>query len=645
MAHQIPQNLEARNKARQPFHRGARHALQMSALAAAALLAACTSTPSLHYTPPAVADQPEGSSGWTDKPGWANEKYAVAAANPLATDAGFQVLKAGGSAIDAAIAVQLVLGLVEPQSSGIGGGAFLLHAQGNKVEAYDGREVAPMAADENLFMKDGKPMAFHDAVVGGRSVGVPGAIRMLELAHKEHGKLSWATLFEPAIKLASDGFKVSPRLNTLTAQEKFLGQDTVASSYFLDANGKPWPVGHVLKNPEYAAVLKDIAKNGSKALLEGPVAEAIVRKVQGHSTNPGKMTAADLAAYQPVKREALCSDYSPQAPGNAAGNPAANPASTRSYRVCGFPPPSSGAIAVGQILGILGNTPAHQMALGADGLPTADWLYLYAEASRLAFADRNQYVADPAFVKAPGNDWYTMLRPQYLAERAKLIGAQSMKQAQPGQPGAVKVAYATQPYQMEYGTSHISIVDAYGNAIAMTTTIEDQFGSRQMVNTGRGLSGGFLLNNELTDFSMAPRDAQGQPIANRVEPGKRPRSSMAPTLVFDKATDQLVVSAGSPGGAWIIHYTTKTLYGMLNWGLMPQQAINLPNFGSLNGPTVLEEKRFPVATVEALAKRGAEVKEQNLTSGLQAISRGEAHGKSLWFGGADPRREGVVMGQ
>lgn len=641
MAHQTPQNLEARSKARRPITRGARHALQISTLAAAALLAACTSTPSLHYTPPAAADQPEGSSGWTDKPGWANEKYAVAAANPLATDAGFQVLKAGGSAIDAAIAVQLVLGLVEPQSSGIGGGAFLLHAQGSKVEAYDGREVAPMAADENLFMKDGKPMVFHDAVVGGRSVGVPGAIRMLELAHKEHGKLPWATLFEPAIKLASDGFKVSPRLNALTAQEKFLGQDSVASSYFLDANGKPWPVGHVLKNPEYAAVLKDIAKNGSKALLEGPVAEAIVRKVQGHATNPGKMTAADLAAYQPVKREALCSDYSPQAPGNAAGNPAA----TRSYRVCGFPPPSSGAIAVGQILGILGNTPAKQMALGADGLPTADWLYLYAEASRLAFADRNQYVADPAFVKAPGDDWHNMLRPQYLAERAKLIGAQSMKQAQPGQPGAVKIAYATQPYQMEYGTSHISIVDAYGNAIAMTTTIEDQFGSRQMVNTGRGLSGGFLLNNELTDFSLAPRDAQGQPIANRVEPGKRPRSSMAPTLVFDKATDKLVVSAGSPGGAWIIHYTAKTLYGMLNWGLMPQQAINLPNFGSLNGPTVLEEKRFPAATVEALTKRGAEVKEQNLTSGLQAISRGEAHGKSLWFGGADPRREGVVMGQ
>jgi len=610
-------------------------------VATAALLAACSSQPQLQYQPPSASDQPEGSSGWTDKPGWATEQYAVAAANPLATDAGYQVLQAGGSAIDAAIAVQLVLGLVEPQSSGIGGGAFLLHAQGSQVEAYDGREVAPMAADENLFMRDGKPMAFHDAVVGGRSVGVPGAIRMLEMAHKEHGKLPWASLFEPAIRLATDGFKVSARLNALTAQEKFLGQDPVASGYFLDAHGNPWPVGHLLKNPEYAAVLRDIAQHGSKALLEGPVAEAIVRKVQGHATNPGKLSLADLAAYQPVKRQALCSDYSP----SAAGAPASQPASTRSYRLCGFPPPSSGGIAVAQILGIMANTPAGQMGLDAGGLPSADWLHLYAEASRLAFADRNQYVADPAFVGAPAGDWSSMLRPDYLAQRARLIGARSMQQAQPGRPGSVQLAYASQPYQQEYGTSHISIVDRYGNAIAMTTTIEDQFGSRQMVNTGRGLAGGFLLNNELTDFSLAPRDAQGQPIANRVEPGKRPRSSMAPTLVFDKATDRLVISAGSPGGAWIIHYTTKTLYGMLNWGLMPQQAINLPNFGSLNGPTVLEEKRFPAATVQALQNRGAEVKEQNLTSGLQAISRGEAHGKSWWFGGADPRREGIVMGQ
>lgn len=601
-------------------------AARLALLAAAALLAACGTGPRLNYTLP---DQPEGASGYTEKPGWATQKFAVAAANPLATDAGYQVLKAGGSAIDAAIAVQMVLTLVEPQSSGIGGGAFLLHAAGSKVEAYDGRETAPAAANENLFLgADGKPVAFYDGVVGGRSVGTPGVVRMLEMAHKEHGKLPWAALFQPAIQLAETGFKVSPRLNTLLANEKYLAQDPAARAYFFDAAGKPWPVGHVLKNPELAAVLKDIARNGSKALLEGEVAQAIVAKVQGHPTNPGRLALADLAGYQPKKREALCSDYQ---------------VASKDFRMCGFPPPSSGAIAVGQILGILKNTDAATMALQegtkgpADRVPSADWLYLYNEASRLAFADRGLYVADPDFVKPPGGSWSSLLDPAYLAQRARLIGPQSMKVAQPGNPGAVKTSYAPMPDQIEHGTSHISIVDAFGNAVAMTTTIEDQFGSRQMVK-------GFLLNNELTDFSFAPKDAQGQPIANRVEPGKRPRSSMAPTLVFDKQTGQMVMSGGSPGGALIIHYTAKTLYGIFNWGLMPQQAINLPNFGSLNGPTMLEEKRFPPATVQALRARGAEVREMDMTSGLQALTRAEVHGQPMWLGGADPRREGVVMG-
>ncbi|CAM3483737.1 gamma-glutamyltransferase family protein [Paracidovorax anthurii] len=595
--------------------------------ATAALLAACSSAPRLAYT---VPDQPEGSSGYTEKPGWATQKFAVAAANPLATDAGYQVLKAGGSAIDAAIAVQMVLSLVEPQSSGIGGGAFLLHATGSQVEAYDGRETAPAAADENLFLgPDGKPVPFYDGVVGGRSVGVPGAVRMLELAHKEHGVLPWAQLFEPAIRLAESGFKVSARLNTLLANEKYLAQDPVARAYFFDAAGKPWPVGHVLRNPELASVLRGIARDGSRALLEGEVAQAIVAKVQGHPTNPGKLSLADLAGYQPKKREALCSDYTA--------------AAAKAFRLCGFPPPSSGAIAVGQILGILQNTPAASLPLqagpqGAQDLqPGADWLYFYNEASRLAFADRGLYVADPDFVQPPAGSWSSLLDPAYLAQRARLIGPQSLKVAQPGTPGVVKTSYAPMPDQIEHGTSHISIVDAKGNAVAMTTTIEDQFGSRQMVK-------GFLLNNELTDFSFAPKDANGQPIANRVEPGKRPRSSMAPTLVFDKATGQLAMSGGSPGGALIIHYTAKTLYGIFNWGLTPQQAINLPNFGSLNGPTMLEEKRFAPATVEQLRTRGAEVREMNMTSGLQAITRANVHGQPMWLGGADPRREGIVMG-
>ncbi len=603
----------------------------LGAVVLTALLAGCGTptrqTTGLNYQIPA---QPEGSSGYTEKPGWATEQFAVAAANPLATDAGYQVLKAGGSAIDAAIAVQMVLGLVEPQSSGIGGGAFLLHAAGSQVLAYDGRETAPAAATENLFLKaDGQPMAFHDAVVGGRSVGTPGAVRMLELAHREHGKLPWASLLQPAIQLAEQGFKVSPRLHTLLRSEKFLHSDPVARAYFYGADGQPLPVGTLLKNPAYAQVLRAIAQHGSQALHEGPVAQAIVDKVRNHPTNPGVLSLQDLAGYQPKKRQALCHDWN--LPASAPGGTA------RSYTLCGFPPPSSGAIAVGQILGILGHTPAASMPLGSDGLPSADWLHYYTEAARLAFADRALYVADPDFVQPPGGSWHTLLDHRYLQERARLIGAQSMKVAKPGNPAQFKVGHAPMPEQIEYGTSHISIVDAFGNALAMTTTIEDQFGSRQMVQ-------GFLLNNELTDFSMAPRAADGQPIANRVQPGKRPRSSMAPTLVFDKATGQVIMSAGSPGGAQIIHYTAKTLQGVLGWGLTPQQAINLPNFSSLNGPTLLEAKRFPAATVQALQARGAEVKEQDLTSGLQAITRGEAHGKRFWFGGADPRREGVVMG-
>ncbi|GAB3650081.1 gamma-glutamyltransferase [Ramlibacter alkalitolerans] len=588
----------------------------LSWLAAASLLAACASPPSsFTYN---AAQQPEAASGLTAKPGWATTKFAVAAANPLATDAGYQVLKAGGSAVDAAIAVQMVLALVEPQSSGIGGGTFLLHYNGREVEAFDGRETAPAAADERLFLgADGKPLAFYDAVVGGRSVGVPGTLRVLEMAHRQYGRLPWAALFQPAITLADQGFRVSPRLNTLLKSEAHLAKDPTARAYFFQANGEPVAVGSTLRNPELAAVLRRVANEGARAFYDGEIAQAIVDKVQRHAGNPGKLARADLAGYQPKKRAPICHDYR---------------ASARDWRVCGFPPPSSGAIAIGQILGILNNTNAGSLPL-VGALPSADWLHLYTEAARLAFADRGQYLGDPDFVQPPGGDWMTLLDPAYLAARARLIGARSMKTAQPGTPGQRTSRYAPAPEQVEHGTSHISIVDAYGNAIAMTTTIEDQFGSRQMVR-------GFLLNNELTDFSFAPADAQGRPIVNRVQPGKRPRSSMAPTLVFDKATGQLVASAGSPGGALIIHYTAKTLYGMLNWGLNAQQAIDLPNFGSTNGPTLLEQRRFAPSVVQALQARGHEVRELDMTSGLQAIQRTPTG----WFGGADPRREGVVMG-
>jgi gamma-glutamyltranspeptidase/glutathione hydrolase len=609
-----------------------RRTLAGAALAAGASLVGCAGTPPPGGSPPV---QPEAASGYTDKPGWSGNRFAVAAANPLATEAGDRILKAGGGAIDAAVAVQMVLALVEPQSSGLGGGAFLLHFDGHQVQAFDGRETAPAAARENLFLgADGRPMPFHEAVVGGRAVGVPGAVRMLEMAQRQHGRLPWASLFEPAIRLAQDGFAVSARLNGLLRDDKYLRRDPVAAAYFYNTDGSPRAVGYLLRNPALAEILKTIAANGSRGLLEGAVAQAIVDKVRRHPTNPGHLTLADLAGYQAKVRAPLCSDYQ---------------AGARDYRICGFPPPSSGAIAIAQILGILNQTNAATLAR-QDGLPSAQWLHLYTEASRLAFADRARYVGDPDFLRPPAGSWTSLLAPGYLARRAGLIAqrpdAPALKAVYAGVPGAAQtLRHAPMPAQPEHGTSHISIVDAHGNALAMTTTIEDAFGARQMVTTNAALGGGFLLNNELTDFSFTPADEHGRPVANRVQPGKRPRSSMAPTLVFDKATGQLVMSVGSPGGALIIHFVAKTLYGVLDWHLTPQQAIALPNFGTLGGPLLLEEGRFPAATVQALRARGHRVQEHVLTSGLQAITSARVHGRPGWLRGADPRREGVVMGE
>ena len=591
-----------------------------------ALLSACTTQPpasAWRYSVPDQATQPEAASGNTAKPGWAFTRQAVAAANPLATDAGHQVLRAGGSALDAAIAVQMVLGLVEPQSSGIGGGAFLLHFDGKKMTAHDGRETAPAGARGDMFMDQGKPLPFPEAVQSGHSVGVPGAVRMLEAAHRQHGRLPWAQLLQPAITLAEQGFRVSPRLHTLLQADALLKKDPLALRFFYQADGQAWPVGHVLRNPEYAHVLRLIASQGSRALHEGPVAQAMVART-AQAPRPGTLSLQDLANYQPRMRDALCFDHT---------------AASRAYRICGFPPPSSGQIAIGQILGMLGHTTAQGPEL-AGGLPSTEWLHRYTEASRLAFADRAQFVADPEFVSAPAGDWRSLMAPGYLRERSQLIGNQAMKAATAGQPGGKTTSFAPMPTQTEYGTSHISVVDAQGRAVAMTTTIEAAFGSRRMVSTDPTRPGGFLLNNELTDFSLTPADAQGRPIANRVEPGKRPRSSMSPTLVFDQASGQLLMSGGSPGGAAIIHYTAKLLTGTLHWSLNAQQAIDLPNFGSLGGPTLLEAQRFDRSTVDALKARGHEVREMEMTSGLQAIERTPKG----WFGGADPRREGVVLG-
>ncbi len=613
-------------QARTPLHGSSPGRLaQAIAVAAAFWLTGCT-------TPlEASGDiQPEASSGLQKKTGWEFRQEAVAAANPLATEAGARILRAGGSAIDATVAVQMVLALVEPQSSGIGGGAFLMHHDGKRLQAFDGRETAPASAGPDLFLAaNGNPMPFKEAVVGGRSVGVPGAVRMLSMAHQQHGRLPWAQLIQPAIDLAERGFAISPRLHQLLAKDETLKEDPVARAYFFAPDGEPYPVGHRLRNPELAYVLREIAIKGPHALHSGAIAEAIVRKVRTHPTNPGGMTAQDLASYQAKERSSLCFDL----------------ASTgRMLSVCGFPPPSSGPVAIGQIIGLLERAQGRASPWRNEGIDT-EWLHRYAEASRLAFADRAKYVADPDFVDPPAGGWTSLLQPAYLDQRAALISATRMPAVQAGDPGKLTSAYAPMPEQPEHGTSHISVVDQYGNAVSMTTTIESGFGARIMVNTDGTRSGGFLLNNELTDFSFTPTDEQGKPIANRVEPGKRPRSSMAPIMVFDKNSGELLMSLGSPGGAFIIHYVAKVLMGTQWWGLPPQAAIDLPNAGTTGGPLVLEAERYTADAVKTIEAKGHKVVQVPLTSGLQALQRGRKDRQLVWLGGADPRREGDVMGK
>jgi gamma-glutamyltranspeptidase/glutathione hydrolase len=593
--------------------------------------------------------QPEIATGFTPKTEAISQRFAVAAAHPLATQAGLEMLQAGGSAVDAAVAVQMVLGLVEPQSSGLGGGAFLVHAADANVQVFDGRETAPAAVTEEALLDDaGQPLAFHKAVVGGRAVGTPGVLHMLALAHQQHGVLPWSRLFEPAIRLARQGFAISPRLHAQLKADAYLRLDPEARAYFYQAQAplEPHPVGHVLRNPELAHVLQRIATEGVSAFYRGEVAQAIVDKVQQHPSNPGRLQLSDLANYQAKVRAPLCFDLSADSAGAAqdqawvqgGGTSSHSPTAAPQYRVCGAPPPSSGTLAMAQILGMLPHAPMAGPSWSASG-PDASWLYAYHEASRLAFADRAHYVADPDFVAPPGGDWQSLLQPDYLKSRAQLIKPVAAAQVLPGEPvprAAQNVsAMAEQP---EAGTSHLSIVDAQGRAVAMTTTIEDAFGARQMVK-------GFLLNNELTDFSFVPRDAQGRPVANRVQPGKRPRSSMSPTLVFDKTTGQLRMSLGSPGGAMIIHFTTKTLLGVLQQGLSAQAAIDIPNFGSLGGPMVLEPGRFSASTVDDLRARGMAVRTQALTSGVHVVVRQQRDSRSVWIGAADPRREGVALGE
>ena len=538
------------------------------------------------------------------------QRQMVAAAHPLAAEAGLAMLRAGGSALDAAIAAQAMLALVEPQSSGLGGGALMLQwdAATRRLAAWDGRETAPAAAPPTLFLKDGQPMGFLEAAVGGRAVGVPGVLRMLEAAHRRAGKLPWAQLFAPAIAAAEEGFTVSPRLAALVGLEaERLRQDPPARAYFLPG-GKPVAEGTRLRNPAFAATLRAIAEQGADALHRGPIAAEIAGAVRGHA-NPGLLTTDDLAGYAPVEREAVCGPY-------------------RGFTVCGMPPPSSGGVAVLQILGVL----AHQdMTLDPR---SSDAAHLIAEAGRIAFADRNRYLADADHVAVPLRGLldanYLLLRAQLL-DRDRAIAAPRAGNP-PWQGGA---PLASQPPQPEHGTSHLSIVDAAGNVVALTTTIEDVFGARIMVR-------GFLLNNELTDFSFLP-EVDGRPVANRVGPAKRPRSSMSPTIVFGP-DGQPVVVVGSSGGSRIIGHVAQSLVAMLDWGMDPQAAVSLPRIGALNATVELEAGTAAAALAPALEARGFPVEVRVMNSGLHAIRILRGPEGTRLLGGADPRREGIALG-
>lgn len=550
--------------------------------------------------------QPEGDTGYEPKHAVLASRFMVVAANPMAVDAGIEVLRAGGSAVDAAVAVQMVLGLVEPQSSGIGGGLFLVHwAESERsLRSYDGRETAPLAAKPARFVDAlGRPMGRYEAIASGLSVGTPGALRALELAHRQHGRLPWARLLEPAVRLATQGFPMPRRLSLLLTRETYLPKDPAARAMYYDANGRPKPAGSIITNPAYAATLAHVASGGADAFYRGAIAADIVTAVRGH-VRPGDLSLDDLARYAAKEREPVCGAY-------------------RDRRICGMGPPSSGGVIVLELLGLLERAGFDRAAPGSELA-----VHLFAEAGRLAYADRLRYLADPDFVPQPVAG---LLDPGYLKERAALIGERSMGAARAGRPlGAL--AWADAAETEVAGTSHVSIVDADGNAVAMTTTVESQFGSRIMVR-------GFLLNNQMTDFAFFP-EFEGRPAANRVEAGKRPRSSMAPTLVFDRG-GRLQAIVGAPGGPAIINYVAKTLVGLVDWGLDIQAAISLPNFGAAYGPTFIERGSAYEELADALERRGHTLNFSAQTSGLHGIER-TATG---WRGGADPRREGVAKGE
>lgn len=554
---------------------------------------------------------PESATGRSEKQAVRASQYMAAAANPLAAEAGAAILARGGSAVDSAIATALVLNLVEPQSAGIGGGGFMLvwDAAQKKLRAFDGRETAPAGVDRRLFYdKAGDRKRFIDAVVGGASVGVPGMLRMFEQVHGEYGKLAWAELFQPAIALAERGFPVSPRLYALLRENTSFQNNPQAKALFYAADGNPKPVGSLLVNQPLADTFRRVAKDGAQAFYTGDIAADIVTAVRGAPQNPGGMTLEDLAGYRAKERDPVCAPY-------------------RAYRVCTMPPPSS-SVNMLQALGILNhfNLPSYAPL-------SPDAVHLVAQASRLAYADRDLYVGDPDFVRMPLEG---MIERGYIAGRARLVDPQrgSTEPMPAGQPPSRHGALLFgRDNAIELpSTTHVSIVDAQRNAVGMTVTIENVFGSRQMVR-------GFILNNQLTDFS-ADAEENGRAVANRIEPNKRPRSSMAPTVVFN-ADGSLRLVVGSPGGSRILGYVMQTVIGVLDWNLDVQQAISLPHYLDRNVGLELEKDTEAAGLVDAMRQRGHKVAVGELNSGLQGI---EVRGEVL-IGGADPRREGIAVGR
>ncbi|MEW9797006.1 gamma-glutamyltransferase [Alteromonas sp. CYL-A6] len=552
--------------------------------------------------------EPEAATGYQEKQAFIARDYIVTAANPYASWAGKNVIERGGSAIDAAVAVQAMLSLVEPQSSGIGGGAFILYWDNkNKVlHTFDGREMAPKAVNAHWFMDGNKPMKWIDAVVGGKSVGVPGAIKALETAQQRFGKLEWETLFSDAITLADEGFEVSPRLAKLVALNYHPGLKTFpASSTYFYPGGMPLKPGYKRTNRALARTLRGIAANGADYLYQGEMAEKILDAVNNAPINPGNMSMDDLSDYTVIERQPVCGDY-------------------RKKRVCGMAPPSSGGINVYQILKLLEGQPLSAFKPGS-----VEFANVFAQASALSYADRERYVADTDFTNLP---YAALINPAYLSRRAEEIAPDKpWRRARAGAPYA-EAQIRTGMSMEQPNTSHISIIDKDGNAVSMTTSIEFMFGSGLMV-------GGFMLNNQLTDFSFMPtRDRY--PVLNRVEPHKRPRSAMSPTMVFDE-NGELEIVVGSPGGSRIISYVAQTLIGVIDFGMNIQEAINMPKITNRNDYTALEAGTSAEALAEPLKKLGHKIKIMDLNSGLHGIQIKQ--GKL--YGGADPRREGIAVGQ